>query len=73
MNYPLRYINFIYFKITKSKQSFFLVSKQLWEQERMNLFVKGLTARLTYSSLYSFFVMLGYETVKRYSLKEEYI
>ena len=46
--------------------------KVLWEQEKYCLFIKGLTARLTHSSLYSFFIILGYETVKKNSLKEEY-
>lgn len=46
--------------------------KQLWQQEGLNLLFKGLTARLMHSSFYSFFIILGYETVKRNSLKEEY-
>lgn len=59
-------------QITKTKQSLGVIVKTLWEQEKFNLAFKGLTARLTHSCFYSFFIILGYETVKKNSLKEEY-
>jgi len=44
----------------------------LWEQERLNIFRKGLTARMMTSSLYSLAVIFGYETVKKFSVYPEY-
>ncbi|UJR08817.1 hypothetical protein I4U23_013072 [Adineta vaga] len=45
---------------------------ELWQEERFGVFTKGLTARLSHSCIYSLFIIFGYETVKRVSLKEEY-
>ena len=44
----------------------------LWETEGVRLFKKGLTARMLASSIYSVCVILGYETVKKYSVYDEY-
>jgi len=46
--------------------------KRLWQEERYRMFTKGLSARFIQSSFFSFLIILGYETVKRLSLKEEY-
>lgn len=46
--------------------------RELWQEERFRVFTKGLTARLSHSCVYSLFIIFGYETVKRISLKEEY-
>jgi solute carrier family 25 protein 44 len=59
-------------QISKDRQSYVEIVNLVWQQERFNLFFKGLTARLTHSMLYSFFIMLGYESVKKMSLKDEY-
>lgn len=48
------------------------IMRELWQEERLNIFKKGLTARLSHSCIYSLFIIFGYETVKRISLKEEY-
>lgn len=48
------------------------IMRELWQEERFNIFKKGLTARLSHSCVYSLFIIFGYETVKRISLKEEY-
>lgn len=48
------------------------ILRELWQQEGFNVFSKGLTARLSHSCVYSLFIIFGYETVKRVSLKEEY-
>jgi len=45
---------------------------RLWQEERYKMFTKGLSARFIQSSFFSFLIILGYETVKRLSLKEEY-
>ncbi len=44
----------------------------LWQEEKMGVFVKGLSARLIQSVTYSVFIILGYETIKRWSLLPEY-
>jgi len=46
--------------------------RHLWATERFNVFSKGLTARLTSSSIYSLAVILGYESVKKMSVLPEY-
>ncbi len=61
------------YKISKKKESAFKVLKILWNEEKWKLFYKGLTARLSYSCFYSFFIILGYETAKKTSLKQEYL
>ena len=60
-------------QVTKHRESAVSVLKHLWGEDGYRLFYKGLTARLSYSCFYSFFIILGYETVKKNSLKEEYI
>lgn len=44
----------------------------LWATERFGVFTKGLTARMTSSMIYSVAIIFGYETVKRWSVHEEY-
>ena len=46
--------------------------KLLWEQEKLSIFHKGLTARMTSSVIYSVAIIFGYETVKRWSVHEKY-
>merc|ERR1712008_43363 len=46
--------------------------KHLWRTEGIKIFSKGLTARLTSSIIYSIAIILGYETVKKWSVHEEY-
>ena len=45
---------------------------ELWKYEGMGLFTKAITARMTQSAMFSFSIILGYETVKRWSLLEEH-
>lgn len=45
---------------------------ELWAEEHMRMFVKGLSARLVQSAAYSFSIILGYETIKRLSINEQY-
>ena len=58
-------------QVTKQKESSIKVLKVLWAEDSYKLFYKGLTARLSYSCFYSFLIILGYETVKKLSLKDE--
>jgi len=44
----------------------------LWKEERFGTFTKGLSARIIMSTFYSFSIILGYESVKRMSVKEQY-
>lgn len=44
----------------------------LWKEDGMFMFSKGLSARLVQSVCFSFSIILGYETIKRFSIREEY-
>lgn len=44
----------------------------LWRTERWSVFSKGLTARMTSSSIYSLAVIFGYESVKKMSVLPQY-
>lgn len=44
----------------------------LWEEEGLWMVTKGLSARLVQSVAFSFFIILGYETIKRWSLLDTY-
>lgn len=44
----------------------------LWKEERFHMFFKGLSARLIQSAAFSFSIILGYETIKRISVNEQY-
>lgn len=46
--------------------------RKLWQTERWKIFSKGLTARMTSSIIYSVAIIFGYETVKKWSVHEEF-
>ncbi|XP_059140466.1 solute carrier family 25 member 44-like [Physella acuta] len=46
--------------------------KLLWKEEGIWIITKGLSARLVQSVTFSFFIILGYETIKRWSILDEY-
>ncbi|XP_065338565.1 solute carrier family 25 member 44 [Cloeon dipterum] len=46
--------------------------RDLWAEERLRIFSKGLSARLVQSAVYSFAIILSYESIKRLSINEEY-
>ncbi|XP_050544521.1 solute carrier family 25 member 44 [Daktulosphaira vitifoliae] len=46
--------------------------KSLWDEEKMMMFTKGLSARLVQSICFSFTIILGYESIKRVSVLQEY-
>lgn len=52
--------------------SFMATSRLLWHEEGLGIFTKGLSARLVQSVAFSFMIILGYETIKRWSVREEY-
>lgn len=45
---------------------------KIWFEEGISFFSKGLTARVIQSFFSSFFVVLGYETLKRWSVYDQY-
>ncbi|CAG4969866.1 unnamed protein product [Colias eurytheme] len=49
------------------------VFNELWKEEGIfGLYMKGLSARLVQSACFSFSIILGYETIKRVSVSDEY-
>jgi solute carrier family 25 protein 44 len=46
--------------------------KYLWKEDKWRIFTKGLSARLTQSCLSSALIVVGYETMKRFSVDEKY-
>uniref|UniRef100_A0A1B6CQR1 Solute carrier family 25 member 44 n=2 Tax=Clastoptera arizonana TaxID=38151 RepID=A0A1B6CQR1_9HEMI len=44
----------------------------LWEEDGIRMVSKGLSARLIQSVCFSFSIILGYETIKRFSVRQEY-
>lgn len=46
--------------------------RSLWYEEGVWMFTKGLSARLVQSVMFSFSIILGYETIKRISVRDEY-
>ncbi|XP_022671582.1 solute carrier family 25 member 44-like isoform X1 [Varroa jacobsoni] len=46
--------------------------RHVWRLEKFRIFTIGLSARMVQSSITSFLLVLGYETLKRYSVSEEY-
>lgn len=47
-------------------------ARALWRDEGLKVFTKGLTARMSASVIYSVAIIFGYETVKRWSVKEKF-
>lgn len=48
------------------------VCQDLWREEGLRMFSKGLSARLVQSATFSFSIILGYETIKRVAINDEY-
>ncbi|KAG8248472.1 hypothetical protein J6590_039651 [Homalodisca vitripennis] len=44
----------------------------LWDEDGIRMLSKGLSARLVQSVCFSFSIILGYETIKRISIRQEY-
>lgn len=52
--------------------SFARAAVELWIEEKFHMFFKGLSARLVQSAAFSFSIILGYETIKRISVNDQY-
>lgn len=59
-------------RIQVEKTNFLETAYGLWREERHKMLVKALPPRLIQNVISSFFVILGYESIKRLSLSEEY-
>ena len=59
-------------QVEQNRRKVHQIMRELWQEEGLKIFKKGLTARLSHSCIYSLFIIFGYETVKRISLKEEF-
>ncbi|CAL8082429.1 unnamed protein product [Orchesella dallaii] len=44
----------------------------LWQEEGYRFMTKGLSARIVQSGVFSVFIILGYESIKRLSIREDY-
>ncbi len=47
-------------------------TRSLWKEERYRIFTKGLSARLIQSVVFSFCIILPYESIKRWSILDQY-
>ncbi|ESN94614.1 hypothetical protein HELRODRAFT_95765 [Helobdella robusta] len=59
-------------RIQVENKKFIETTKNLWAEERFGILTKGLSARMVQSILFSFLTILSYESIKRWSLLEEY-
>ncbi|KAL3885452.1 hypothetical protein ACJMK2_025509 [Sinanodonta woodiana] len=59
-------------RIQVEGKNFNVTLERLWKEEGFSFAFKGLSARIVQSVVFSFFIMLGYESLKRWSLKDEY-
>ncbi|XP_064644945.1 solute carrier family 25 member 44-like [Lineus longissimus] len=59
-------------RIQVEGKTFSRTVRTLWAEEQMGMFMKGLSARMIQSVTFSFFIILGYESIKRVSLLEEH-
>ena len=68
----LSLIDYVIYFVQVERTKFIETSKTLWREEHLRIFTKGLPARLIQSVIFSFMIILGYESLKRLSLREEY-
>jgi len=54
------------------RTSYAAALQRLWQEEGLRMFIKGLSARISQSCISSAFIVAGYETLKRWSVKDEY-
>lgn len=59
-------------RVQVQRRPFVETALKLWREERLRIFTKGLSARMTSSVIYSVAIIFGYETVKKWSVLEEY-
>lgn len=58
--------------IQVQRTSFSEAVRRLWSEEGLGIATKGLSARMSTSCISSVFVVAGYETLKRLSIKDEF-
>jgi len=59
-------------RVQVQRRPFIETFVKLWREERFRIFTKGLSARMTSSTIYSVAIIFGYETVKKWSVLDEY-
>ena len=59
-------------RVQVQRKPFVETALKLWREEHLRIFTKGLSARMTSSMIYSVAIIFGYETVKKWSVLEEY-
>lgn len=59
-------------RVQVKRKPFIQTFTQLWKEEGYRMFCKGLSARLVQSITFSFFVIMGYEPIKRLCLLDQY-
>ena len=59
-------------RVQVQRKPFFETFVKLWREEHLRIFSKGLSARMTSSVIYSVAIIFGYETVKKWSVLDEY-
>ena len=59
-------------RVQVQRRSFTETARRLWHEEKLKIFTKGLSARMTSSIIYSVAIIFGYETVKKWSVLDEY-
>ncbi|CAH1788945.1 unnamed protein product [Owenia fusiformis] len=59
-------------RIQVQRGSFLETTRTLIQEEQIGVFTKGLSARIIQSVTFSFCIILGYESIKRLSLLDEY-
>ena len=62
---------FLYIQV-QGKGTLLSTLSDLWRYEGMKLFTKAITARMAQSTIFSFAIILGYESIKRFSLLDEH-
>ena len=59
-------------RVQVQRKPFIDTCMKLWREERFKIFTKGLSARMTSSMIYGVAIIFGYETVKKWSVLDEY-
>lgn len=68
----MKYFSILHFSKVQRLDSIRSAFTELWAEEKLRMFFKGLSARLVQSAVFSFSIILGYETIKRISINDQY-
>ncbi|XP_013409778.1 solute carrier family 25 member 44 [Lingula anatina] len=65
-------LDIIRLRIQTERKTYIYTARTLWKEEGMSMFYKGLSARLAHSLPFSFTIIFLYESIKKFSVKEEF-